>query len=114
MMMVLFIIPLVHSQNKAEAALSQLDADYPQEKVILLLDKSSYAAGDRLGFKAFVVDGYSLSTKSTSLFVELYNQDKKTIGKLMLPLYNMAGRPCCRLANPKRTAIWKPLYATNQ
>lgn len=69
----------VLAQTKLEKALTNLENNYEQEKVYLLTDKSQYAAGDKIWFKSFVFDGYGRSALSTTLFVELYNSDKKLI-----------------------------------
>lgn len=73
------MVPPVLAQTKLEKAITNLENNYEQEKVYLLTDKSQYAAGDKLLFKSFVFDGYNRSEISTTLFVELYNADKKLI-----------------------------------
>jgi len=89
----LFLIFSVHilAQNNAEQAIQKLDQNFPQEKVYLLLNKDQFAAGDNIWFKAFVFDAYSRSTISTTLFVELYDSNKKLIDKKLIPLYNSEG-----------------------
>lgn len=69
----------VLAQTKLEKAITNLENNYEQEKVYILTDKSQYAAGDKIWFKSFVFDGYNRSELSTTLFVELYNADKKLI-----------------------------------
>jgi hypothetical protein len=81
----------IFAQNNAEQAIQKLDQNFPQEKVYLLLNKDQFAAGDNIWFKAFVFDAYSRSTISTTLFVELYDSNKKLIDKKMIPLYNSEG-----------------------
>ncbi|RXM39408.1 hypothetical protein BOQ62_11740 [Chryseobacterium sp. CH21] len=76
------LLSMVHpvlAQTKLEKALTNLEDNYEQEKVYLLTDKSQYAAGDKIWFKSFVFDGYNRSALSTTLFVELYDADKKLI-----------------------------------
>lgn len=82
----------VSAQLKAEVAIQQYDERFPQEKISLLLDKDKYVAGDQLWFKAFVLDGNSRSVISTSLFVELYDSNKKLISKKLFALYNGEGK----------------------
>jgi len=81
----------VFAQNNAEQAIQKLDQNFPQEKVYLLLNKDQFAAGDNIWFKAFVFDAYSRSTISTTLFVELYDSNRKLIDKKLIPLYNSEG-----------------------
>src|SRR5690606_17287930 len=60
----------------------------PREKVHLHLDKQSYAAGDTLWFKAYLVlaENNILSTWSKVLHVELINAQLQTIDHILLPL----------------------------
>ncbi|PQA90890.1 hypothetical protein B0A69_19345 [Chryseobacterium shigense] len=81
----------VLAQTKLEKAITSLENNYDQEKVYLLTDKSQYAAGDKIWFKSFVFDGYNRSTLSTTLFVELYNADKKLIDWKTILLTNGEG-----------------------
>ncbi|MBV8327762.1 hypothetical protein [Chryseobacterium sp.] len=81
----------VLSQTKLEKAITNLENNYEQEKVYLLTDKSQYVAGDQIWFKSFVFDGYNRSALSTTLFVELYNSDKKLIDWKTILLTNGEG-----------------------
>ncbi|MDW9382853.1 TonB-dependent receptor plug domain-containing protein [Chryseobacterium sp. JV558] len=81
----------VLAQTKLEKAITNLEDNYEQEKVYLLTDKSQYAAGDKIWFKSFVFDGYNRSALSTTLFVELYNADKKLIDWKTVLLTNGEG-----------------------
>lgn len=80
-----------HAQDKAEKALEVFTDKYPQEKVHLLFNKSSYIAGENLWFKSFVFDGYNPSDISTSLFLELYDSNKTLINKKIIPLLEGEG-----------------------
>lgn len=81
----------VLSQTKLEKAITNLENNYEQEKVYLLTDKSQYAAGDQIWFKSFVFDGYNRTVLSTTLFVELYDSDKKLIDWKTILLTNGEG-----------------------
>ncbi|SFN03138.1 hypothetical protein SAMN05421594_0493 [Chryseobacterium oleae] len=81
----------VLAQTKLEKAITSLENNYDQEKVYVLTDKSQYAAGDKIWFKSFVFDGYNRSALSTTLFVELYNADKKLIDWKTILLTNGEG-----------------------
>lgn len=81
----------VLSQTKLEKAITNLENNYDQEKVYLLTDKSQYVAGDQIWFKSFVFEGYNRTTLSTTLFVELYNSDKKLIDWKTILLTNGEG-----------------------
>ena len=79
------------AQTKLEKAITSLENNYEQEKVYILTDKSQYAAGDQIWFKSFVFDGYNRSALSTTLFVELYDADKKLIDWKTVLLTNGEG-----------------------
>ncbi|QQV04138.1 MULTISPECIES: hypothetical protein [Chryseobacterium] len=79
------------AQDKAEAALKKFEENYPQEKIHLLLSKNSFVAGENLWFTSFVFEGYSPSTISTNIFIELYDQNKKLISKKLYPLIKGKG-----------------------
>ncbi|MDQ1859081.1 TonB-dependent receptor plug domain-containing protein [Chryseobacterium sp. WLY505] len=89
--LLLSMVQPVLAQTKLEKAIANLENNYGQEKVYVLTDKSQYAAGDKIWFKSFVFDGYNRSTLSTTLFVELYNSDKKLIDWRTVLLTNGEG-----------------------
>lgn len=80
-----------NGQEKAEQALETFEEKYPQEKIHLLFDKKNHVAGENLWFKSFVFDGYAPSGISTTLFVELYDRNRKQISKKLVPLFNGEG-----------------------
>lgn len=87
----LSMVQPVLAQTKLEKAITNLENNYEQEKVYILTDKPQYAAGDKIWFKSFVFDGYNRSPLSTTLFVELYNSDKKLIDWKTVLLTNGEG-----------------------
>lgn len=109
----LIVAPLYFSQNKAEEALKKFEENYHQEKIHLLLSKKNYVAGENLWFTSFVFDGYSPSTISTNVFVELYDQNKKQISKKIYPLINGKGSGSISLpANLKEDVYYIRAYTT--
>ncbi|MBP2614869.1 hypothetical protein [Chryseobacterium jejuense] len=89
--LLLSLVQPILAQTKLEKAITSLEDNYEQEKVYVLTDKSQYAAGDKIWFKSFVFDGYNRSALSTTLFVELYNSDKKLINWKTILLTNGEG-----------------------
>jgi hypothetical protein len=109
----LIIAPFYFSQNKAEEAIKKFEENYPQEKIHLLLSKKNYVAGENLWFTSFVFDGYSPSTISTNVFVELYDQNKKQISKKIYPLINGKGSGSISLpADLKEDVYYIRAYTT--
>lgn len=87
----LMSIGFCNAQDKLDAAIPNLQNNYTEEKAYLLLDKPQYVAGDDLRFKSFVFTGYQLSGISTTLFVELFNQNKTVVDRRTILLQNGQG-----------------------
>lgn len=79
------------AQDKIDKAIQNLEQNYTQEKVYLLLDKDKYVVGDNIYFKSFVLNGYNRSTISNTLFVELYDHSKNLVDKRTIALKNGEG-----------------------
>jgi len=79
------------AQDKIDKAVQNLEQNYTQEKVYVLLDKDNYVVGDNIYFKSFVFNGYGRSTISTTLFVELYDHSKNLVDKRTVVLKNGEG-----------------------
>jgi TonB-dependent SusC/RagA subfamily outer membrane receptor len=73
--------------------LNSFNADHPQEKVHLHLDKPYYAIGDNIWLKAYVTDAASgkLTDISSSVYVELINENDSVTKQLKLPLTSGLG-----------------------
>lgn len=71
----------INAQDRIDRAIQNLEQNYPQEKVYLLLDKDKYVVGDNIYFKSFVFNGYNRSTISNTLLVELYDHNKNMVDK---------------------------------
>lgn len=71
----------LNAQDKIDKAIQNLEQNYPQEKVYLLLDKDKYVVGDHIYFKSFVFNGYNRSAISNTLLVELYDHNKNMVDK---------------------------------
>ncbi|MFC0344284.1 hypothetical protein [Epilithonimonas hispanica] len=79
------------AQDKIDKAIQNLEQNYTQEKVYLLLDKDKYVVGDNIYFKSFVLNGYNRSPISNTLFVELYDHNKNLVDKRTIFLKNGEG-----------------------
>lgn len=79
------------AQDKIDKAVQNLEQNYIQEKVYVLLDKDNYVVGDNIYFKSFVFNGYGRSAISTTLFVELYDHSKNLVDKRTIALKNGEG-----------------------
>ncbi|WP_027382211.1 hypothetical protein [Epilithonimonas caeni] len=79
------------AQGRIDKAIQNLEQNYTQEKVYVLLDKDNYVVGDNIYFKSFVFDGYRRSAISNTLFVELYDHNKNLVDKRTIALKNGEG-----------------------
>ena len=86
--MLLVFSVYIFGQNKAETAIQALDQNFPQEKIHLQFNKSSYAAGEKIWIKSYIFDAYNTSTVSTNLYVELLDRNKKILNKKMFSILN--------------------------
>ncbi len=74
------------SQQQPVDALKKLYDGYPQEKLYLWFNKTAYVAGETIFFKAYAFTGYEASLLSTSLYVELYDAEKRLLSTKLLPI----------------------------
>ena len=81
------ILSLLNAQDLPEQALQNFSEKFPQEKFHILLNKKSFVAGENIYFKCFVIDGFKPSMISTSLFIELYDKNKKLVEKKLVPIF---------------------------
>ena len=81
-----FSSPSLTAQKNPTLALKKLYDEFPNEKVYLWFNKPGYVAGETIWFKAYVFSGYDVSFISSSLYVELYDAEKKLISKKLFPL----------------------------
>ena len=81
----LFTVRSISQQSPVDALKKYYD-NYPEEKIYLWFNKTAFVAGETIWFKGYVFSGYDLSYISSSLFVELYDAEKKLIGTKLLPI----------------------------
>ncbi|MDM1548112.1 hypothetical protein HX096_09610 [Empedobacter falsenii] len=91
LLIILSISLNLNGQTKLDIAIKNLEENYTQEKIYILYNKNEYVAGDNIWFKAFVLNGYQPTNLSTTLYIELYDNQKNLIDKKMIPLFNGQG-----------------------
>ena len=94
------------AQDKIGKAIENLEQNYAQEKVYVMLDKNSYVTGDNLFFKTYVFDGYRRSSISNTLFVELYDHNKNLVDKRTIPLQNGEGNGSFNLTDALKEDVY--------
>ena len=62
--------------------------NFPHEKIYVQFDKSYYTAGDKIWFKAYLMNGPFQSDISRTVFAELINDDGKVAQQVTLPVLN--------------------------
>jgi len=58
------------SSQNIETSLSEFAKDYGEAKIYLYYDKSSYAAGETVWFKAYLMKGMVPDNESKTLYVD--------------------------------------------
>lgn len=81
-----FYSGILSAQDIAENALQKFSEDFPQEKIHLLLNKKAFVVGESIYFKGMIIDGFKPSLISTTLFVELYDENKKLLVRKTVPI----------------------------
>jgi hypothetical protein len=77
---------VTRAQQSPAEALKKLYEDHPQEKLYLWFNKAAYVNGETIWFKAYVFSGYDVSYISSTLYVELYDINKKLVTTKMFPV----------------------------
>ena len=100
--------------TKIANQLNNWASDHPQEKVYLQTDKSYYAAGEDIWFKAYVTVGHhELSTLSGIVNVELVDQDDSVKQRLRIPLTDGLGWGDFALADTVKEGNYRMRAYTN-
>jgi hypothetical protein len=76
------------AQDHIDSAISVLTEKYPQEKIYIAYDQSSYLAGETIWFKSFIYSDHLQTDISTNLWVELMDQNKTVIQRKFIPIIN--------------------------
>lgn len=78
-----------------QAAAQQIDSmvniyrdNFPHEKIYVQFDKSYYTAGDKIWFKAYVMNGPFQSEISRTVFAELVNDNGAVVQQATIPVMN--------------------------
>lgn len=87
----------LNAQDRLDKAINLLENNYSQEKIYIQTDKDKYIAGDQIWFKVFAFDGYRRSGISGTVFVEIYDRNKKLIDSRPVPLLDGEGQGSIKL-----------------
>ena len=84
---VLVNAPEVISIEALQDSLSKQMELYPQEKIYLHTDRTMYVPGEKIWFKAYIVDAFShqFPTNSRYAYIELINASDSLIHRVMVP-----------------------------
>ncbi len=72
--------------QKPEESLINWAEKHPIEKIYLHLDRENYIAGETAWFKAYLYSDYQPDTISTSLYVELLNENGTLLNRSIVPV----------------------------
>jgi hypothetical protein len=72
--------------QRFDSILTKLDAQYPQEKLHVQFDKSSYNPGETIWFKAYIFSNNVLSNISRNLYAELIDEQGRILQRKVTPV----------------------------
>src|SRR5215212_9304745 len=81
---IIFSLPV--TAQKPEELLTNWSRISPIEKIHLHLDRENYLAGESAWFKAYLYSDYQPDTISTTLYLELVNEESVVLSKKVLPI----------------------------
>jgi len=77
----------VHAQSPANT-INVYGNLLPAEKMPIHFDKAFYLPGETIWFKAYILEEYLPSSKSTNLYISLYLDNGKALQQKVLPIFN--------------------------
>ena len=83
----LFSISITHAQN-IETTLAQYAKDYGQEKMYLHFDKSSYAAGETIWFKVYLMKTVIPDDESKTVYIDWIDDNGKLLSHTVSAVEN--------------------------
>jgi hypothetical protein len=89
-LLILIVISKSLFAQSPESLLQKVQENYSPEKIYIHYDKSYYIAGETIWFKAYVMEGVFLSTKSTVIGIDLMDEKGKVIESKIYPLISSA------------------------
>src|SRR6187397_2455715 len=72
--------------NTLQNTLETLAENFPQEKIYIHFDKPSYAPGETVWFKAYIMAGADPSAISKTVYVDFITADGRTIRHCIMPV----------------------------
>ncbi len=73
------------SQN-IDSTLAKIGAGYIEERVFLHYDKATYAAGETIWFKAYILEGFMPATESKNFYVDWTDEQGKLLHRTVSPI----------------------------
>ena len=94
---VILLIYLKPYSQQPEQILNQWVARNPIEKIYFHFDRSDYIAGQTIWLKGYVYADFLPASKSSDLFIELFNSSSILVSRQVLPLFGgfAYGRDSC-------------------
>lgn len=76
------------SAQKIDSMMNIYRDNFPHEKIYVQFDKSYYTAGDKIWFKAYLMNGPFQSEISRTVFAELINDNGAVVQQATIPVLN--------------------------
>ncbi|MBE7173473.1 MAG: hypothetical protein INR73_23065 [Williamsia sp.] len=79
---------LAAAAQKVDSMMNIYRDNFPHEKIYVQFDKSYYTAGDKIWFKAYLMNGPFQSDISRTVFAELVNENGTVVQQATIPVLN--------------------------
>ena len=88
-----FLSPRAQTPTLAsvQTSLQTLSENFPQEKIYVQFDKPTYAAGETVWFKAYIMAGSDPSQISKTVYVDFINPQGKVLEHFVSPILQSGG-----------------------
>jgi hypothetical protein len=94
-----FFIASIHTKAQAPAPsltaiqnrITTLANNFPQEKIYLQFDKPSYAPGETVWFKAYILAGWDPSLISKTVYIDFINANGRILKHCIAPVFQSSG-----------------------
>ncbi|MEO8710993.1 MAG: hypothetical protein ABI405_02660 [Parafilimonas sp.] len=94
-----FFIASIHAKAQAPSPslttiqnrITTLADNFPQEKIYLQFDKPSYAPGETVWFKAYMMSGWDPSLISKTVYIDFINENGRILKHCIAPVFQSSG-----------------------
>jgi len=76
------------SAQTVEQSINRYGTEFPQEKIHIHFDRTSYMPGETIWFKAYIMEENLPTERSTNFYAALYDEQGKLVEQKISPIFN--------------------------